>query len=385
MIKIENPNTQKFSLDYFDDVKKRIKHRCDYLIKVFDVLFNNSPVETISNHNLNGNTRKSLTNQFLRNGKLYNQDQYDNVIIGNCYPWVILSHDLMRNIAGFINNDFNLEALILCSPDDALNHESYIKNNLGITQANFTNEIKKYINSIIDYSLFDKYAYDISSKLNVNTCPYCNRNYINTVFDERGGRIIRPTFDHFFPQTHHPFLALSFYNLIPSCYYCNSSLKSAANITMDTHMHPYIEGFNDDVTFGFMIIDLKQSKSAPENYSIFFRDNMGEGNLNDRYRKIFGGTRINSNENEGNINLFKLTDIYQSHLDVVGELVVKCDKLNERYAESLKTLLGPLGSCQADFYNFYFGNYINENNFHRRPMAKLTRDVVLQIFPWLIK
>ena len=55
-------------------------------------------------------------------------------------------------------------------------------------------------------------AYTLAKKLNFNTCPYCNRNYTVTV--DRNKKIVRPDFDHFFPQSRYPLLALSFFNLI---------------------------------------------------------------------------------------------------------------------------------------------------------------------------
>lgn len=54
--------------------------------------------------------------------------------------------------------------------------------------------------------------------------------YTKTVFDEEGEKITRPTFDHWFAKDDHPLLALSFYNLIPSCNICNSSVKGKKEI-----------------------------------------------------------------------------------------------------------------------------------------------------------
>ena len=100
---------------------------------------------------------------------------------------------------------------------------------------------------------------------------------------------------------------------------------------------------------------------------------------------MFGGTRAVPDANEGNINLFKLTEIYQSHLDIVGELVVKCDVLSAGYSDSLHKMFGLLHTNKSEFYQYYFGNYFSKNDFHRRPMAKLSKDVVSQILPTFLK
>lgn len=384
MIRIEHPDIDIIAKDYFKKIKEQIKERCDFLINVLDVLFSGQQFNVLKDHSLSGGTKKSLVNQLLNAAsRLSDQTQYERVIAENLYTWVNTNSNAFRQICEFLNNDQHLEELILCTPDSAISTENDIKERINLP-AILNSRIKNFITSIIDYSLFNNYAYDIANKLNVNTCPYCNRNYINTVFDKKGNQIIRPTFDHFFPQKFHPLLALSFFNLIPSCYYCNSILKRDQQISIDTHIHPYNEGFGRDATFHISISNLKPNRRDPENYALFFADNMIPLSANDRYRKIFGGVRGIETPGEGNINLFKLKDIYQSHLDIVGELVVKCDKLSSSYVKSLQPLFSTLGTSREEFYQYYFGNYMNEKNFNRRPMAKMTKDIVAQIIPKLL-
>jgi|JI10StandDraft_1071094.scaffolds.fasta_scaffold198239_2 hypothetical protein len=385
MIKIEHPDLDKIAKAYFVDVKERIKERSEFLLHVLDVLFNGMPFNILENHSLHGGTKKTLINQLLSAAhKLTDQTQYSTVTAANLNPWVVGASVAFRDICNYLNDDIHLEELILCIPDTAIQTENAFKVNIGLPVVLNAN-VKNFVNNIIDYSIFKTHAYDIAKSLNVNTCPYCNRNYINTVIDKKVEHIIRPTFDHFFPQKLHPFLALSFYNLIPSCYFCNSSLKSSDPISIDTHIHPYKEGFDKDATFQVLISNLKPNKSDPENYSLFFADNMTPLSLNDRYRKIFGGVRGTKTLNEGNVNLFKLDEIYQSHLDIVGELRVKADKLNSWYGKSIVKMFPLLNTNVEEFYQYYFGNYFNEKNFHRRPMAKLSKDVVSQLVPKFAK
>jgi hypothetical protein len=385
MIKIEHPDLDKIATKYFDSIKSQIQARSRFIIHIIDALYNGlNPDQLLNFRSIHGKTRVSIVNTFLRNNKLQNQTHYANVAFANRHLWLDGYENMFRNLATYLEDENHIRQLLLCNPDLAIATENNFKANIGLP-AVLPSQVKDVINIIIDYSLFNQYAYGIAKKLNVNTCPYCNRNYINTVIDKKGEHIIRPTFDHFFPQKLHPFLALSFYNLIPSCYYCNSSLKSSATISIDTHIHPYKEGFDKDATFHVLISNLKPNKSDPENFTLLFADNMTPLALNDRYRKIFGGVRRTENPDEGNINLFKLKDIYQSHLDIVGELVVKCDKLSSSYANSLQTLFSSLGTSREEFYQYYFGNYFNEKNFHRRPMAKLSKDVVSQIIPNFVK
>ena len=81
-------------------------------------------------------------------------------------------------------------------------------------------------------------SYKIAEIKGRNTCTYCNRQYTITL-KEDGEFITRPQFDHWFPKSVFPLLALSFYNLIPSCSICNSSAKGDQIFSFKKLIHPY--------------------------------------------------------------------------------------------------------------------------------------------------
>ena len=65
--------------------------------------------------------------------------------------------------------------------------------------------------------LFDKTEHVNGLKLRI--CPYCGRSFIYAV--EENGKTVKPQIDHFLPKSKYPFLALSYFNLIPVCQTCN--------------------------------------------------------------------------------------------------------------------------------------------------------------------
>lgn len=71
------------------------------------------------------------------------------------------------------------------------------------------------------------------TSLNINVCPYCQRNYISSYEENINKKdMIKKTtadLDHFYSQSEYPFLALSLYNFIPSCQICNSRMKGSKN------------------------------------------------------------------------------------------------------------------------------------------------------------
>ena len=97
---------------------------------------------------------------------------------------------------------------------------------------------------IFDYDKFSKAnsnnqgaAYWLQHQLDVKVCPFCNRIYTTTLFN----RNVRPAFDHFYPKSIYPYLAVSLFNLIPICDICNK----AKSDRIDSIIYPYDESFDE--------------------------------------------------------------------------------------------------------------------------------------------
>lgn len=382
MIKIVHSNLDNIAEKYFKNIKIKCNERTEYLKKNLEVIFNGGFHEELKKYPLNGHLKKSVSNLLLLpDNKLQDQDNYNKLVLANCHAWIATYRVALERVTNYLTNEDNLKALILCSPENAIDAENGFKNYINVDDAGYK-LILPIINKIIDYSLFDNFAYDISSELGYNTCPYCNRIYIHTVIDKNKKEIIRPTFDHFFSQTDHPLLALSFYNLVPSCYYCNSNLKGKKEMTLNTHLHPYLEGFENDIRFHIQIQDINPDKSHPDNYHLFLKTELDDSHP--KFHKTFFQRYSKPKEYKGNINLFKLNEIYNAHKDTVGELIVKCDSLSMGYADSLTGFFPLLKTNKAEFYRFYFGNYFNEKDFHKRPLAKMSKDIISKTLPYFL-
>ncbi|WP_291148196.1 hypothetical protein [Flavobacterium sp. UBA7680] len=210
---------------------------------------------------------------------------------------------------------------------------------------------------------------DLGKALDLKCCPYCNRNFI-TYIPDKNSRIIGPTYDHFFNKARYEYLTLSFYNLIPSCYICNCNLKLDADFKLNTHLHPYLGGFGNDVFFDFEL----STKSNINNKKISFSLNLKphhEISLQKKER-IFG---IPTQKKSGNLNVFKLQEVYQSHGDSVEEIYRKFDKTSYYYIGSISDIINKLNTSEEEFYRFYFRNYYKPIDFNKRPLAKLDRDI----------
>ena len=197
-------------------------------------------------------------------------------------------------------------------------------------------------------------AYDLAQKLKINVCPYCNRNYTFTIKD-KNSKSTRPDFDHFYDKGTHPVLALSFYNLIPSCILCNSRLKSTAKFSTITHLHPYKDSFNDYAKFRLKIINSK-----------FFYDEKGFDlkleTIDDKAKKIKED--------------FALETLYQEHKDIVLELIQKREIYPDSYIDDLfHQYEGTLFKNREDVLRHITGGYIEDKDINKRPLSKLIKDI----------
>lgn len=376
MIKISSPNLDQIAGAYSQKIIPICKERSKYAKIILEVIAGRLP-QTALNNTLHGMTRKSLCNFFLENNKMTAITEIAKVTSVNAYGWSITENAGLIAMLDYLSIDENLEEIILCRPLDTVNLDNNLKARFGIVDANKVSFFD-LIKIVMNYDLFGNYSYRIAADIGINTCPYCNRNHIHTVIDEHDNDIIRPTFDHFFSQARHPLFGLSFFNLIPSCYYCNSNLKGNTPMHINSHIHPYQEDFGDHGSFHVLISSLRPNKSDPDNYSLSIINSISE--QSSKHAKIFG-----NGTGGGNIELFQLKSIYKSHLDTVGELIVKCDRLSLKYANSLSGLLENLGSDKGEFYRFYFSNYLDEKEFHKRPLSKLSKDIIKQVLPPKLK
>ncbi|MGM0580731.1 MAG: hypothetical protein ACQETL_08625 [Bacteroidota bacterium] len=114
----------------------------------------------------------------------------------------------------------------------------------------------KKVQGVFNYENFrkSKNCSDTYSKLNLVICPYCNDTKISVITIKDGHtdedkKQALLQLDHFYSQSKYPYLSLSFFNLIPSCPYCNSTLKGKKVFDIDSHFNPYDKSLNNYFRF----------------------------------------------------------------------------------------------------------------------------------------
>lgn len=215
---------------------------------------------------------------------------------------------------------------------------------------------KKSLNGIFNYNWFDDKkndlynAYDLCSNLKIETCVYCNRLYTSTVITKKKELIIRPTLDHWFPQGEHPILALSFYNLIPSCSPCNSSVKHDSGFKLTKNIHPYVDS---KVTSKYTLLSTYDKSLATFKIKVDSKD-----------KKILS-----------TLEEMKIAVIYEHHQSELTDLDLLRRKYNKSYLKDLNKLLGTTIS-EKEVYRIMFGVEYEDENFYKRPLSKLKKDIL---------
>lgn len=281
---------------------------------------------------------------------------------------------ILPALNNFLLANNNLEIIISGNPEELLDMNlsfwnilipNFTMNNWNSYLTANTNDIvdiKKSVEKIFSYKDWfcnkeSKYysAYDLAKNLERNSCTYCNRIYTSTI-NSKGRNIIRTTLDHWFPKTNFPLLALSFYNLIPSCSNCNSLVKGATNFNLNDHIHPYVDvNQNEEFIFNYKF------NTSLSKYRIYLQD---VNSLNSKARNTLKGMYID--------------EMYNSHQSELIDLIKIKTNYSKSYIKSIEKLFGNT-LTREEVYRILFGVELESNNFHKLPLSKFKSDILKKL------
>jgi hypothetical protein len=242
----------------------------------------------------------------------------------------------------------NLEKIVLCKSSELEDIIINFKNNFSENSNEFS-RFKNYMQNQYKTFIY-KNGLWLAERLNVNTCPYCNRQYTFTIDSKKK---IRPQFDHFYPKSKYPYLALSFYNIIPCCSVCNHIKREK-----EIDFHPYIKGFDNEFLFSVNHLDYILGK----NKIVILLKNRDNENIKNR-----------------NIETFALNELYAQHKDYVQEIIDKAYAYNDDYYNGIIETFSSIGKSPSEINRLIFGNYLEIVELEKRPLSKLTKDIIEQI------
>lgn len=114
----------------------------------------------------------------------------------------------------------------------------------------------KIVKDIFNYKLYRSLpeCMDNCIQFGLRYCPYCNQQLVQVIteIDALTGDELKSALlqlDHFFPQSRHPYLSISFFNLVPGCSPCNAQIKLEKQFDTDTHFNPFDKRLDDYFRF----------------------------------------------------------------------------------------------------------------------------------------
>ncbi len=262
--------------------------------------------------------------------------------------------------------DINLEKILIGDLSTVLSI-SDVLNALIPDAANLTSDLE----NIFDYSWFRNYkktrydGFDLAAALAIDVCPYCNRNYTTSHRINAKNKNVFPEFDHFYPKTAFPLLALSFYNLIPSCTICNTHFKGSNNPDDCNLLNPYTDmNVSKHYKFSFTPNDYDSLLGRGDNVSLSLNTSVGSPRL------------LLKGKMDASFDFFSLKDTYeQNHKGFIKDLLNKRIANSDNYIKSLQDY----GIDFNEAYRILFETYYEDDKLYKRPFSKLKKDLFDEI------
>lgn len=293
---------------------------------------------------------------------LSDSDFLNSIILGDPGDLQFYNEIFFRDVMGDLAYDSAMAASFVAQNVRTDEQIFYIKH---------FNNICDFVRKIFDYEGWfvanepSSYysAYHLATYIGFRSCVYCNRTYTVSQFkiDKEGhiNKLIRPHFDHWFPKENYPLLALSFFNLIPSCSICNSSVKGRKEFNLSKYIHPYVDNVIDSIVFSYshdVSIDSLKIEVSAINSNVDL-----EQRINNTLRDFF------------------IEEMYNAHHPELRDLLDVKKAYSENYLKSLKESFPGATLSDDEIYRMVFGTEINSFDFHKRPFSKFKYDILKEL------
>ena len=250
--------------------------------------------------------------------------------------------ELVRFFDGFDKEDFFKE---LYASDSVYKLKENDEGELEKT----TEKNRCYISDTLYGNMKTEVRQYLLNSTEVYVCPYCNRNY--TYNDDE---VSTAQLDHFYSKSIYPILAISFYNLVPSCPTCNRLKKETKFL-----FHPY-DPKNENIEMAKFSFSLK---------NVDFLDK----------ESIVVDIKATDEKYNGQINALCLKKIYQYHNDIVFDIIRKENVFNDTYVSGLLSDFKDLFSSKQEIKEMIFGVPLSKTEVGARPLSKLTQDILSEL------
>lgn len=269
----------------------------------------------------------------------------------------------------YIFRGYSLKNIILMKPEAIPSFIIEIESRISfILQKDYmdgSDELYNKLKSIFDYTKFQNKIITPFFKNNFffKTCHYCNKTYTTDIVFEKKDKEIIVTYqlDHFYEKANYSYLGLSFYNFIPCCSTCNSTIKNRE-----------VKSIVDDC--------FSKKCIAPNNKNFYFHNKV-------KFKTFFAKDDIAikdiddftillkekyKDEYKEYIRIFNLNEVYLAHRDIVLSMIKK----RKKYSNArIKELARITKQSDVKVKEDLFGEHLNDKDLSKRPLSKLTQDI----------
>lgn len=189
-----------------------------------------------------------------------------SMFIGSAYAKVFLN-DISATDTSKTNTGSKLEKLLIGNFQQQKALIGDIDRDLNMEEQRLPGSTRKFLDIMkslfVDGFYGNRFFFSKEKhidRVGIDVCPYCGRSYIFSVNKRtrtNPNTRVKPQIDHFLPKNQYPYLALNYYNLIPSCTTCNESPCKWTNDPIGSNrgheylMQPY-EFRSKDIVFGYI-------------------------------------------------------------------------------------------------------------------------------------
>ena len=205
----------------------------------------------------------------------------------------------------------------------------------------------------------------------VKFCPYCNAETVESFEFRRDGKlcVAKTAFDHFYPRARYPFLALSLYNLIPTCNRCNSKFKSDKISDLCNTYYPFATKNEQTADFHdgmrFLLVPNKAPRQSACDKEDFAGIVVAERHLGEYPQGIV------------HKKTFRLDEVYSKlYLQDAIDAYWKASKYPESYIRTQYALLKDCGMTQNDLERLIYGAPLKRDEINSHRLGKLILDIV---------
>lgn len=321
------------------------------------------------------NKEKEFASKYLSDMKAEGKGNYQTPLtrLNEFYNHLLKQGEKMERYSDYVNNIIrHYDEIITLLPSKFGEYQDEYFNGLDENNMSVGIDYKACTKPFFEWVLYcmrydetrAKKLIQYIHKMGIRTCVYCNAQYaITFVSDEES--FATYDLDHVWAKSSYPFLCTSFFNLVPSCPYCNKlKSKNPSDFNLYTEDEKEIDPF-----------EFRLTRASKLKYYL--------SNQDDDLEISMVASDKGDQTNAANHNsLFHIDQIYSSHKDVVAEIIWKSRIYNESYRLQLRESFAKIFSgtnITFDFERMYKGYYTRPSDIHKRPLTKMLQDIGKQL------